>query len=92
MKQCIVYNCFNKANEGLFIGEICGPCHAHITEKPKGKQGYSQAWRNSIETAEKYSAARIDIIKEAFRTIETLTKADFANYPAWYKLREDIIK
>ena len=35
---------------------------------------------------------RLNTIKEAFRTIESLTKADLANYPAWYKLREEATK
>jgi hypothetical protein len=89
MKTCIVYNCPNKENEGLFIGALCAPCYEHITEKPKGKREYSQAWRNAMETAAKYDKDRIDTIKEAFKTIESLTKSDLVNYPTWYKLRED---
>lgn len=92
MKTCIVYNCANKENEGLFVGVLCSPCYEHITEKPKGKRGYSQAWRNSIETATKHDQERINTIKEAFKTIETLTKADFANYPTWHKLREEALQ
>lgn len=35
---------------------------------------------------------RIIAIKAAFKTIEELTKADLANYPPWYKLREEATK
>ena len=41
---CIVKGCSNHRGEGLFIGELCSPCHTFITT---GEGKYSQAYRNS---------------------------------------------
>ena len=41
---CIVKGCRNHRGEGLFIGELCSPCHTFITT---GEGKYSQAYRNS---------------------------------------------
>lgn len=42
--KCAVKDCTNHADEGLFIGLLCSPCHTFI----KGDGGlYSQAHRNS---------------------------------------------
>jgi len=27
---CIVKGCGNEGDEGLFIGELCGPCHSYL--------------------------------------------------------------
>lgn len=41
---CIVKGCRNHRGEGLFIGELCSPCHTFITT---GEGKHSQAYRNS---------------------------------------------
>lgn len=42
--KCVVKDCGNHTNEGLFVGLLCSPCHAFIS----GDGGlYSQAYRNS---------------------------------------------
>ena len=41
---CIVKGCSNHRGEGLFIGELCSPCHTFITT---GEGKHSQAYRNS---------------------------------------------
>jgi len=44
-KKCIVKNCTNKSNEGIFIGGLCGPCYEFITQ---GKGNHSQMYRNCL--------------------------------------------
>jgi hypothetical protein len=41
--KCIVKDCKNHSHEGLFVGNLCSPCHVFVTE---GKGFYSQAYRN----------------------------------------------
>ncbi len=31
MKKCLVNDCTNHAHEGVFIGELCSPCHQMMT-------------------------------------------------------------
>jgi len=42
--KCIVKDCINQTHEGLFIGELCSPCHEFVTT---GNGVYSQAYRNT---------------------------------------------
>jgi hypothetical protein len=42
--KCIVKDCINQTHEGLFIGELCAPCHEFVT---KGNGVYSQVYRNT---------------------------------------------
>lgn len=42
-KRCIVKNCPNHADEGKFVGDLCGPCH-HFASEGIGKN--SQLYRN----------------------------------------------
>lgn len=42
--KCIVKDCANHKHEGLFVGDLCAPCHSFITEV-KGRD--SQAFRNA---------------------------------------------
>ena len=42
--KCIVKDCANHKHEGLFVGDLCSPCHAYISEV---KGGHSQAFRNA---------------------------------------------
>lgn len=43
-RKCIVKECQNHTDEGLFIGNLCMPCHEYITE---GTGRHSQAYRNA---------------------------------------------
>ena len=43
--KCIVKDCENHKHQGLFVGDLCGPCHQFITE---GIGKHSQAYRNTI--------------------------------------------
>jgi len=45
IKTCIVKNCTNKSNEGLFLGDLCAPCYEFITQ---GISKHSQAYRNCL--------------------------------------------
>ena len=42
--KCIVKDCINQTHEGLFIGELCKPCHEFVTT---GNGVYSQIYRNT---------------------------------------------
>ena len=45
IKTCIVKNCTNRSNEGLFLGDLCAPCYEFITQ---GIGKHSQAYRNCL--------------------------------------------
>ena len=42
--KCIVKDCINQTHEGLFIGELCAPCHEFVTT---GNRVYSQVYKNT---------------------------------------------
>jgi len=42
--KCIVKDCKNHASQGVFVGDLCLPCHRFITT---GEGVYSQAYRNA---------------------------------------------
>jgi hypothetical protein len=84
--KCIVYGCSNHSFEGKFLGYLCAPCWNCITSATPEKHRYSQAWRNLVE------ANRIGKIKEAFNTIECLSKSDCSNNVLWYNLVEEMTK
>ena len=86
--RCIVYGCPNEHGQGQFVGALCFPCHDYIASKPSASVGHSQAWRNAHETVRQYNNARAERIAACFMEIESLV--DLANYPAWYKVRQEI--
>jgi hypothetical protein len=45
-RRCIVLNCSNHENEGLFVGSMCAPCWGFVVE---GRGVHSQAFRNAAE-------------------------------------------
>lgn len=47
-KRCIVKGCPNSDDQGKFVGDLCFPCHEHITI---GESCHSQAYQNARETA-----------------------------------------
>lgn len=49
-RSCIVYRCENHSDEGVFIGDLCGPCHAFVASPFKASR-YSQAYRNAVRMA-----------------------------------------
>lgn len=49
VKKCIVKNCTNSSNAGIFVGDLCSPCNEFITTNRGNK--HSQAYRNAMEIA-----------------------------------------
>lgn len=45
-KNCVVLGCENWSDRGVFIGDLCSPCHSFIA---KGEGQFSQAYRNSLQ-------------------------------------------
>ncbi|HDR9103411.1 TPA: hypothetical protein QDB04_000131 [Burkholderia vietnamiensis] len=41
MEKCIVKGCKNHRHDGLFVGDLCKPCHVMLTE---GRLIPSEAW------------------------------------------------
>lgn len=41
MTKCIVHGCTNQTHEGMFVGELCGPCYIMLTT---GQYNPSKAW------------------------------------------------
>jgi hypothetical protein len=61
IKTCIVYNCLNSSDQGIFIGDLCGPCHEFIS---KNIGLYSQAAKNALNfTFERITQIFIPLIK-----------------------------
>ena len=46
--KCIVHGCPNRKNEGVFVGDICGPCYEYITT---GKVGPTESFLGEINKA-----------------------------------------
>jgi len=46
VKKCIVLNCVNRSDQGIFVGDLCSPCYEFITS---GKGRNSQVYRNAVE-------------------------------------------
>ena len=67
--HCITLNCPNRVGEGMFVGDLCSPCHSYLTTM-SGK--YSQLYRNTrIESSVcHYDKFRAGI--ESRATYETL--------------------
>ncbi len=41
---CITHKCQNRKGEGVFVGDLCGPCHSFVARgEPQG-----QAWENAL--------------------------------------------
>ena len=51
-KRCIVKDCGNHLDAGLFIGDVCAPCYEFLTKR---KGIYSQAYRNTMNQLNKES-------------------------------------
>jgi hypothetical protein len=41
---CITLNCPNRVGQGMFVGDLCSPCHSYLTTM-SGR--YSQLYRNT---------------------------------------------
>ena len=48
--KCIVKDCPNKRSQGVFVGDLCAPCHDFITTG-KVDFGNCQAGRNAVSFA-----------------------------------------
>jgi len=46
-RRCLVLYCSNYTDQGLFVGDLCAPCHTFVM---KGEGRHSQAFRNSLRT------------------------------------------
>ena len=44
--QCLTLNCTNHVGEGMFVGDLCSPCHEYLTTM-RGKN--SQLYRNTSQ-------------------------------------------
>jgi len=73
-KSCIVYRCQNREDQGKFIGDLCAPCYEHISNQPIPERQYSQAFRNSLETARICEQARQQRIDSLLRELKELMK------------------
>ena len=60
--KCIVHGCANRKNEGVFVGDVCGPCHEYITT---GQVGPTESFLGEINKARR-------IIKKLEKEIEGL--------------------
>lgn len=49
--KCIVKGCDNKVGEGEFVGDLCTPCHLHLTT---GKSYQSAAFRLAVDATHEY--------------------------------------
>lgn len=47
-KNCIVKDCPNKKSQGVFFGDICGPCYHFITQGGK-ENANSTVFRNAYK-------------------------------------------
>lgn len=47
-RRCIIPNCSNHTDEGLFVGDLCSPCYSYVV---LNKGIYSQAYRNELAKA-----------------------------------------
>jgi hypothetical protein len=43
--KCIVKDCENHKDQGVFVGVLCMPCHTFLTT---GEGKYSQLYRNTV--------------------------------------------
>lgn len=46
-RRCVVKDCANHTDQGMFVGDLCFPCHRYVTS---GAGHHSQAFRNSLRT------------------------------------------
>jgi hypothetical protein len=44
-RRCIVKDCQNYTDQGLFVGDLCMPCHRFVTV---GEGAHSQIFRNGL--------------------------------------------
>jgi hypothetical protein len=51
--KCLVYGCENHKDEGLFVGDLCYPCHKMLTTGVVEQQGstFIHDMRDEIEKA-----------------------------------------
>lgn len=52
--KCIVFGCNNHKGEGFFVGDLCAPCHNHISTGRVGKtESFLGGMKEMIEKNEK---------------------------------------
>jgi hypothetical protein len=66
---CITLNCPNRVGDGVFVGDLCSPCHTYLTTM-QGK--HSQLYRNTREKNMLGSYSRFRALLEISATYETL--------------------
>lgn len=49
--KCIVYNCKNTKDQGVFIGDICKPCYDFLINPSSTK---NQVYTNAIDYFKKF--------------------------------------
>lgn len=88
--KCLVKGCTNHSHEGIFIGELCKPCHIMLSE---GKVSPSTAWfvEELLKTKEKVG------VKETFDSIyhhvEVFGSANLIRFvegkAIWYEVKRN---
>ena len=63
--KCIVKDCENHKHQGLFVSDLCYPCHQFITE---GKGTHSQVYRNTVLQEREDAEERVSILFENMET------------------------
>lgn len=50
VKECQVYGCSNRTNQGDFVGSLCAPCYETVISKNILRHWNSQVYRNFIKS------------------------------------------
>jgi len=61
--KCIVHGCSNRADQGMFVGEMCSPCHTMITT---GKMMPTDSFLKQITSLESENEKLKNILRKAF--------------------------
>ena len=73
--KCIVKDCINQTHEGLFIGELCAPCHEFVTT---GNRVYSQVYKNTQRQWVGLTEEDLKLLSAEWRIVYGAWMDDFA--------------
>ena len=73
--KCIVKDCINQTHEGLFIGELCAPCHEFVTT---GNRVYSQVYKNAQRQWVGLTEEDLKLLSAEWRIVYGAWMDDFA--------------
>ena len=84
---CITLNCPNRVGQGLFIGDLCGPCHGYLTTMSgKHSQLYQNTrqelmdWAKFLDALEKRAMYETMYEDSEGRTILVITPLDLYSF------------